>query len=319
MNKKHIVTFALATSIMASPFFNKAKAAELSYTVQSGETLWKISQQFKVSVEDIKSWNQLTSDTIKAGQTLVVSENVAPTTQTTTYTVKAGDSLSLIARNHNTTVNEIKSINKLSSDLIRVGQVLQVSGSSTSNVSQKAKTYTVQPRDTLWRVATNNKLTVEQLKSFNGLTSNTLSVGQVLKLTNEGTLPPTPAPEVKRSLNTALLLSEAQKHIGVPYVWAGSTPKGFDCSGFLIYVYAKAGVSIPRTVETIWNATTKVSSPQVGDIVFFTMYKAGPSHAGIYMGNNKFIHAGSSTGVTITDMNNSYWKARYLGAKKVNL
>lgn len=316
MNKKYIVTFALATSIMASPLFNKAEAAELSHTVQSGDTLWKISQQYKVSVEDMKSWNQLTSDTIKAGQTLIVSE--APQTQTTSYTVKAGDSLSLIAKIHNTTVNDIKYMNNLTSDLIRIGQVLQVPGQSSSvtpNVTQQAKTYTVQPGDSLWRIATNNGLTVDQLKSFNGLTSDILSVGQVLNLTAGQT----PTPEVKKSLNVDLLLSEAQKHIGVPYVWGGNTTKGFDCSGFLNYVYAKAGVSIPRTVETIWSATTKVSSPQVGDLVFFTTYKAGPSHAGIYMGNNKFIHAGSSTGVTITDMNNSYWKARYLGAKKVNL
>src|SRR5690606_4904057 len=106
--------------------------------------------------------------------------------------------------------------------------------------------------------------------------------------------------------------------IGVPYVWGGTTPKGFDCSGFIQYVFKKQNVNLPRTVSQMWNAGKTVSKPQVGDIVFYETYKKGPSHAGIYIGNNKFIQAGTSTGVTITDMNNSYWKPRYLGAKRLH-
>ena len=91
------------------------------------------------------------------------------------------------------------------------------------------------------------------------------------------------------------------------YQWGGNTPAGFDCSGFLKYVFNTQGITIPRTVETIWNAGTSVSSPQKGDIVFFTTYKEGPSHAGIYLGDNKFLHASTSAGVTISDLNNVYW------------
>ncbi|KMM36966.1 peptidoglycan-binding protein [Guptibacillus hwajinpoensis] len=119
------------------------------------------------------------------------------------------------------------------------------------------------------------------------------------------------------STSNSSLVSIAKQYIGVPYVWAGTTPSGFDCSGFLQYVYNKAGESIPRTVASIWNATDSVSSPSVGDLVFFETYKAGPSHAGIYIGNGQFIHSSSSYGVTISDMDNSYWAPRYLGAKRV--
>ncbi|MBU9713716.1 peptidoglycan-binding protein [Evansella tamaricis] len=114
------------------------------------------------------------------------------------------------------------------------------------------------------------------------------------------------------------VINTGKSLIGTPYVWAGSTPAGFDCSGFLQYVFAQHGISIPRTVATIHSATTRVSTPQVGDLVFFETYAPGPSHAGIYLGNGEFLHAGSSTGVTITKMSNSYWSQRYLGAGRIN-
>lgn len=114
------------------------------------------------------------------------------------------------------------------------------------------------------------------------------------------------------------IITYAKRFIGTPYVWGGTTPNGFDCSGFLMYVYKKQGVNIPRTVSDIWIFGTSVDRPQVGDLVFFETYKKGPSHAGIYLGNQQFLHAGSSSGVTISDMNMNYWKSRYLGAKRIN-
>jgi cell wall-associated NlpC family hydrolase len=109
----------------------------------------------------------------------------------------------------------------------------------------------------------------------------------------------------------------AKKYLNVPYVWGGMSPKGFDCSGFLTYVFNEsAGKKLPRTVADIDSQGIKVSSPQVGDLVFFETYKPGASHAGIFIGNNEFIHSSSSKGVSISSMNNVYWSERYLGAKK---
>ncbi|WP_110114724.1 peptidoglycan-binding protein [Bacillus sp. CGMCC 1.16541] len=113
------------------------------------------------------------------------------------------------------------------------------------------------------------------------------------------------------------LISYGKRFMGTPYVWGGSAPGGFDCSGFLNYVYRNgAGVSIPRTVAQIYQQGTRVSSPQVGDIVFFETYQPGASHAGIYIGNGQFLHSSSSKGVGIDSLSNSYWSKRYLGAKR---
>ncbi|WP_078378868.1 cell wall-binding repeat-containing protein [Sutcliffiella halmapala] len=113
------------------------------------------------------------------------------------------------------------------------------------------------------------------------------------------------------------LISTAKNYIGTPYVWGGTTPNGFDCSGYTQFVFKQYGIHLPRQTSDQWSAGKSISAPQVGDLVFFETYQAGPSHVGIYIGNNEFIHAGSTRGVEITSMSNSYWSPRYLGAKRV--
>lgn len=119
--------------------------------------------------------------------------------------------------------------------------------------------------------------------------------------------------------NDLSIIPAAKSFLGTPYVWGGTNPTGFDCSGYIQFLYAQQDVVIPRTVNEIWNFSTSVSSPSVGDLVFFETYQAGPSHLGIYLGNNEFIHAGSSNGVSISQLHgNSYWESRYLGAKRIS-
>ncbi|MFE8701709.1 C40 family peptidase [Cytobacillus sp. FJAT-54145] len=114
------------------------------------------------------------------------------------------------------------------------------------------------------------------------------------------------------------IVEYAKQYVGVPYKWGGTTPSGFDCSGFLTYVFNEYDVQLPRTSADQFNQGESVKQDELvpGDLVFFTTYKPGASHAGIYVGDNQFIHASSSKGIEVTSLDASYYKSRYLGAKR---
>lgn len=115
------------------------------------------------------------------------------------------------------------------------------------------------------------------------------------------------------------IAATAKGFVGYPYAWGGTTPGGFDCSGFAQYIYGRFGISIPRSSYDQFAGGTPVSRAnlQPGDLVFFSTYADGASHVGIYLGDGQFVSAqSSSTGVTIRDLNSAYWGSRYLGARR---
>ena len=115
------------------------------------------------------------------------------------------------------------------------------------------------------------------------------------------------------------IVNYAYNFLGTPYVWGGSSPSGFDCSGFTQYVFKQMGYSIKRTAAQQLTCGYAVSDLQLGDLVFFeNTYTTGAdaSHVGIYVGNNQFIHAASG-GVKVTDLSDDYYAARYIGARRV--
>ena len=156
-----------------------------TYTVKAGDSLWKIANQFGLTVAELKNLNGLNSDNLSIGQVLKVSNSndSSNNNSNNTYTVKAGDSLWNIANKYGVTVNELKSLNNLISDSLSIGQVLKIPSSSSNNSSN---TYTVKAGDSLWNIANKYGITVDELKNLNNLTSNTLSIGQVLKVPSGG-------------------------------------------------------------------------------------------------------------------------------------
>ena len=144
--------------------------------MQKGDSLYKIANKFNVTVEDIKRENKLNSNLLNIGQVLIIPRNMTyPQTEPTdeTYIVQKGDSLYSIAKKFNTTVDELKSLNNLSSNLLSIGQKLKISLSS-QNI------YVVQKGDSLYSIANKFNTTVNELKSLNNLSSNLLSIGQQL-------------------------------------------------------------------------------------------------------------------------------------------
>lgn len=114
------------------------------------------------------------------------------------------------------------------------------------------------------------------------------------------------------------LISNARSVLGTPYVWGGSQPGGFDCSGFIHWAHKESGNDIGRnSVEGYYNKSYMVSNPQPGDLVFFEgTYKSGMSHMGIYIGGGQMIHAGSSTGVAIANVKGPYWGDHFHSYKR---
>lgn len=175
-----------------------------SYVVVKGDYLYKIATAYKMTVDELKKLNNLSSNLIFAGQVLKVNAVTNSSTNTnaaqekvvekqnTTYTVKYGDYLYKIARENGLSLNELKSMNNLSSNTIYVNQVLvikksnnnnsNISTNSTSTKSTVDKTYVVKRGDSVWRIANIHKISMDQLKKLNNLKSNLIHPGQVLKV-----------------------------------------------------------------------------------------------------------------------------------------
>lgn len=156
---------------------NNSTGTGTNYTVKNGDSLWKIANQFGITISELKNANGLTGDNLSVGQILTIP-NEKPIMSENTYTVKTGDSLWSIARKYNTTVDTLKTLNNITSDTLSVGQTLKVpSGESGTN-----RTYTVRDGDSLWKIANQYGTTVSKIRELNGLSTNDLRIGQVLRI-----------------------------------------------------------------------------------------------------------------------------------------
>jgi len=148
-----------------------------TYTVQSGDSLYSIARRFNTTVDTLKSLNNLTSNILSIGKVLLLPTEIEEPVTNNTYTVQSGDSLYSIARQFDTTVNELKSLNNLTENILSIGQILKIPGRISPN-----QTYTVKSGDSLYSIARQFNTTVNDIKNLNNLTNNTLSIGQVLKI-----------------------------------------------------------------------------------------------------------------------------------------
>lgn len=342
--KKKVVS-ALATAAIISSAYAQTAFAN-TYTIQKGDSLSIIATKYHTSVLELKKLNNLSSDRIRLGAVLKVPDSVskpAPTKAQATskvYTVVKGDTLGKIAKQFSISLTDLKLWNNLKSHTIYPAQKLKVSAGVVPVVSKPASKPTVQPSsgntvkpnsevpiqtgsqptdlsgaseyivksgDTLGKIAIQYRMSVSDLKKRNNLSSDLIFVGQALKVTTTTSV-----------VEASAIIQEATKLIGIPYIWGGSTEQGFDCSGFVYYIHNKAGISINRySTDGYYNRSYYVDMPKAGDLVFFeNTYKAGISHMGIYLGDNQFIHADETRGVTITSLSNAYYQEHLDGFKR---
>lgn len=151
-----------------------------TYVVKSGDSLYSIASKYGTTVDALKKINNLTSDNLTIGQILKVVEPENVPLPGNTYIVKSGDSLWSIANKNGTTADELKKLNNLTNNMLSVGQILRLPSPSGNGNTQN--TYIVKSGDSLYSIASKNGTTVDELKKLNNLTSNNLTIGQVLKL-----------------------------------------------------------------------------------------------------------------------------------------
>lgn len=142
------------------------------YIVKKGDTLYDIAKEYKTTVSELKKLNNLSTDKLTINQQLKIPGN--KDSDEISYTVKKGDNLYTIANKYDTTVNEIKKINNLSSNVLKIGQVLKLPNSN------KIITYTVKKGDSLWKIANKYNTTVKKIITLNNLSTSTLQIGQTL-------------------------------------------------------------------------------------------------------------------------------------------
>lgn len=149
------------------------------------------------------------------------------------------------------------------------------------------------------------------------------SFQQAYRLPDTGIVDTLTRTAIAQSLVKKQLLQDSHQYIKAPYLWGGTTPYGFDCSGFVYFMYKKYGIPMPRTTSAVMSTMGMAvgqTALQPGDLVFFGINEADPkavTHVGFYTGNGQFISALSSVGIYVQNMESSYWAPKYLGARRI--
>lgn len=273
------------------------------------------------------------------------------------YQVQRGDTLASIAASKGTTTDILKEINHLKSNIIKPKQILTLPEHENTRETQSAASpekpdfYVVKKGDTLSSIASKTGCALSTLTRINQLSSKRLKIGQKLAIREKTVpevqtvpnVPDTPAidqpaavndnPDTNISLEKKkllgswenpkephLLVNVALAFLGAPYRLGGSSVRGIDCSGFVKKIYALFDVDLPRTAAEQSRVGVEVARDDLaeGDLIFFRTGGKGIGHVGIYIGDNKFVHAASGTKkVRVDSLDTSYFNKRYKRAVRL--
>jgi cell wall-associated NlpC family hydrolase len=292
----------LATAVPSAP----QRSLLVSYTVQSGETLNGIARQFEVRPDVIVKASGLDDpNRLSIGAVLKVP---LPGHE---HVVKAGETLRDIAAQEKVDLGSLIDFNEMDDpELIRVGQVVLVPA-PPAGLQAAAAPATPAPTPTppVAPVAPTPKPATAAAPAPAQATPAPKPAAPVAVVA-----PPRGAPSDG-------LAGAGLKLLGAPYVWGGSSPSGFDCSGFVWYVAKQVGKPLSRGMFGEYNSGSHPARDELkaGDLVFFqNTYSPGLSHNGIYIGNGQFVHAADeSAGVTVSSLNTAYWSSHWFGATRL--
>ncbi len=294
----------------------KPTANTSTYSVKAGDSLWGIAKAHKTSVQKLLSLNGLDSSLIQPGQSLkVVGNAVAEPVKTpaqpvaqpkapqpkaatpqvsanhTSYKVQAGDSLYTIAEKFGVSVNSIRSANALNSPALIAGQTLTINDPAKAPVAPaKANNQNAKP---VQKTAPAAKPAASQSQAPTQNSTPARSTPTPAPSNNNAQPKPAAPSNNTGSASYGSVTSYAQSFKGTPYVWGGSNPgTGFDCSGFVQYVFAHFGKQLPRVTSAQENAGTQipVNQAQAGDLYFWGS-RGSSYHVAIALGGGSFIHA----------------------------
>jgi cell wall-associated NlpC family hydrolase len=247
--------------------------------------------------------------------------SLSAASRTTKHTIKSGDTLYAIAHKNHTTINKLRKLNHLKKgEALKVGKVLRVPTSAKAKkkslrLAKKNKKHSV--KTTKHKKRQTEKKLASALKNI-----HSQKISKVKK--HKFSLSDLIFKKSGSSVKGKKLIALAKKKLGKRYVWGATGQKNtFDCSGLTTYVCKKNGIHIPRRAieQSKYGKYVKRSELKPGDLVFFDTskrHKGYVNHVGIYIGNNKFIHASSAKKkVIITSLNKNFYSKRYKGARRV--
>ncbi|KWW16617.1 hypothetical protein AS888_24520 [Peribacillus simplex] len=265
-----------------------------------------------------------------SGQAISTGTNASKSNSSDTYTVKPGDTLGQIAKAKNMTLQQLKSVNRLSGSLIFPGQVLKITTTAINNGNnvnkQAVEKHVVKLGDSLSSIAKKYNLSLNALLKLNPAitNSNRIKIGQTINVSGKTASSAANKPSISttKSAKANQVLTTGAKYMGAKYVYGASTSRTdvFDCSSFTLKAFQAAGISLPRTSLAQSRAGASVSSNnlQKGDLVFFDTNGDGViNHVGIYAGNGQMLNASTSNGVSYANINSSYWGPRFIKAVRV--
>jgi cell wall-associated NlpC family hydrolase len=301
--KAGLLLMAFSLSIPTAAFAAK------THKVKKNETIASLARKYHVPESDLKEVNNRLNSHIKPGDMLIIpprgSKKSASNTSLAAYKVKKGDTLTRISRKTGVSIAELKRLNGLPKGRLKPGQMLALS----DNDSGAATDQRVPAKQSLRYAELMNEQEYQQ------------SLAELLEQDSVGFglddhMSAAAKPETVKTLQT-----KAFGFLGTRYRFGGSSRNGLDCSAFVQKVFNEMDVSLPRTAREQFKFGEIVHQGDMrkGDLVFFSTYASFPSHVGIYLGDNRMIHASSSERrVVISSLDTPYYRSRFIGAKRIS-